>query len=177
MKPLGLALISLGFLGGALVSVLEVATVSWPYFSAALAVGVVGVALVRIGERRLVQAEGATGAGLQAVETSLNRLVESIHHLNARKESIGVYDVRHHIDAAFHDDLTTFVEARESIAHVYSLQGYADVMSHFAAGERYLNRAWTASADGYVNEVHTYLDKCEAQFVEAQAQFQRLSTT
>jgi len=40
-------------------------------------------------------------------------------------------------------------------------------MSCFAAGERYLNRVWSASADGYVDEVNTYLDKAQSQFVES----------
>ena len=64
-------------------------------------------------------------------------------------------------------DLTTFAEARESLAHAHNLQVYADVMSHFASGERYINRVWSASADGYVDECMTYLDKAQVQFAEA----------
>ncbi len=75
--------------------------------------------------------------------------------------------MRHRIDELFSDDLTTFVEARESLTHIYSLQVYADVMSHFASGERYLNRVWSASADGYVDEITAYLDKAQTQFTEA----------
>ena len=67
--------------------------------------------------------------------------------------------VQHRIDELFPGDLNKFVEARETIPHVYRLQAYADVMSHFAAGERYLNRVWSASADGYVDEVRTYLEE------------------
>ena len=37
--------------------------------------------------------------------------------------------------------------------HVFGMQNYADVMSNFAAGERYINRVWSASTDGYVDEV------------------------
>jgi len=40
-------------------------------------------------------------------------------------------------------------------------------MSHFASGERYLNRVWSASADGYVDEITAYLDKAQEQFAEA----------
>jgi len=41
------------------------------------------------------------------------------------------------------------------------------VMSMFAAGERYLNRVWSASADGYIDEVNTYLEKARGQFSES----------
>lgn len=87
--------------------------------------------------------------------------------LNAEKQSINAYDMRHRVDELFSEDLTTFVEARESLAHAYGLQVYANVMSHFASGERYLNRVWSASADGYVDEITAYLDKAQVQFAEA----------
>jgi hypothetical protein len=59
------------------------------------------------------------------------------------------------------------VEARKSIAHRFGLQAYADVMNPFAAGERYINRVWSASTDGYIDEAHTYLDMAREQFDEA----------
>jgi len=71
--------------------------------------------------------------------------------------------------------LNTFVEARESIAHTHSLNAYADVMSSFAAGERYLNRVWSASTDGYIDEVNAYLDKAQEQFVESLAKIRNLA--
>ena len=55
----------------------------------------------------------------------------------------------------------------ECIAHSYGLAAYADVMSCFAAGERYLNRAWCASADGYIDEIHQYIDKAREQFASS----------
>ncbi len=83
------------------------------------------------------------------------------------KHSINTYDVRHRIDELFVEDLNTFVQTRQSIAHTYGLAAYADVMSCFAAGERYLNRVWSASADGYIDEVNAYLDKAQVQFAES----------
>ena len=42
-----------------------------------------------------------------------------------------------------------------SMVHLFGLQTYADIMSEFAAGERYINRVWSASADEYDNEAET----------------------
>ncbi len=75
--------------------------------------------------------------------------------------------MRHRVDELFVEDLEMFVDARESIAHRYGLAAYGEVMSCFAAGERYLNRVWSASADGYIDEVNTYLDKAQEQFSES----------
>lgn len=55
--------------------------------------------------------------------------------------------------------------------HVFGLQSNADVMSAFAAGERYINRVWSASTDGYVDEVRNYLNRATEQFREAWALF------
>jgi hypothetical protein len=57
---------------------------------------------------------------------------------------------------------------------VFGIQNYADVMSNFAAGERYINRVWSASTDGYVDEVHKYLERARAQFTEGQQHFAEL---
>jgi hypothetical protein len=94
--------------------------------------------------------------------------------LDAEKEQIDTYDMRHRIDDSLPMDLETFVEARESIAHVHGLQAYADVMSSFAAGERYLNRVWSASADGYVDEVNEYIGRAREQFEESLGILRRL---
>jgi hypothetical protein len=58
----------------------------------------------------------------------------------------------------------------QSMVHLFGLQTYADIMSSFAAGERYINRVWSASADGYDQEAVNYLDKAANQFAETQQQ-------
>ena len=63
--------------------------------------------------------------------------------------------------------MNLFAESRRSLGHRYGLQPYAEVMSSFAAGERYINRVWSASADSYVDEVMLYLDKAQDQFIDA----------
>ena len=167
MKKLGFLIITVGFLSGSLAAVVDEQNVQWGYFVTALLACAVGIVLVRSGKRKESRAEGKLASNIQSVEASLSRIVENMTRLNSEKQSINTYDVRHRIDELFTEDLTTFVEARQSIAQVHGLSAYADVMSNFAAAERYLNRVWSASVDGYIDEVNTYLDKAQAQFVES----------
>jgi hypothetical protein len=167
-------MITLGFLAGALTAVVDEEQIRWDYFALALIFGVAGVAFVRISDRRESRHEGKLASNMQSVETSLDRIVKNMTGLNAEKASINTYDVRHRIDELFTDDLNTFVEARESIVHTHSLNDYADVMTSFAAGERYLNRVWSASVDGYIDEVNAYLDKALEQFVDTHQKVRRL---
>ncbi|UCG48931.1 MAG: hypothetical protein JSU94_03940 [Phycisphaerales bacterium] len=167
MKKLGFLVMTIGFVAAALAAVMDEKAVGWVYFGPALAVSIAGVVLARVGHRRAAKSEGRLAANIELAETALGRVVENITSLNREKNSIETYEVRHRLDAVFPDDLAQFVGARESIAHVYGLNSYGEVMSSFAAGERYLNRVWSASADGYVDEVNAYLAKAREQFTES----------
>jgi len=167
-------MIAIGFLGGALAAIVAQEKVEWNYFVCALGVGAAGVALVHIGERRKSRAGGKLASNIQIVEASLSHIVQNLTQLNAKRQSIHPYDMRYRIDELFSNDLASFVQARESIAQVHGLSAYADVMSYFAAGERYLNRVWSASADGYIDEINAYLDKAQAQFVASLQKIRQL---
>ena len=134
MKILGYALIVAGFLVGALVSVVEELEVSWGYYLIALAAGALGVAIVRVSSTREAKAEDKLATDIKNIHESLARIVEKVTALNQQKAEINPYDYRHRIDDELPEDLNAFVEARESIGHVYGLQSYADVMSIFASG-------------------------------------------
>ncbi len=167
MRRLGFLLVIVGFLAGALASVMNQTTVRWNWFIPAMVVGFLGVVLVRLGQRREVRATERLSSNMRAIQESLRRIAQNMTQLNSEKPSIDPYDIRHRLEELFTDDLSTFIAARETITHSYGLAAYADVMSCFAAGERYLNRAWCASADGYVDEIYQYLDKAREQFASS----------
>ena len=177
MKKLGFLIITVGFLVGSLAAVVDKQNVQWSYFVAALLAGAVGIVLVRFGERKESRAEGKLTSNIRSIETSLGRIVENMTRLNTEKHSINTYDVRHRIDELFVEDLNIFVQTRQSIVHTYGLGAYADVMSCFAAGERYLNRVWSASADGYDGEARTYIGKAAAQFRAARQRLESAASS
>jgi hypothetical protein len=200
MKSLGFLMVTVGFILAALAAVvdqtaleqiddstLEVVdesaaktddqgTVKWLLYIPAIGLGVAGVILIRVGEARQSKTEHHIAARIETVESSLEKIAANINKLNSEKHSIHTYDMRHRIDELFIDDIDNFVDARESIAHRYGLSAYGDVMSSFAAGERYLNRVWSASADGYIDEVNTYLEKTREQFADSLDKIRRLKT-
>jgi hypothetical protein len=164
MKRIGYFLIVSGFLAAAFVSVRSKLDVNWLFFSLALTAGALGVFFVRLSLHRSRRSTDRISSSLNDIENAISKIVDNITGLNAQKQSINVYDMRSRIDELFSVDFERFVDARQSIAHRYGLQSYADVMNHFAAGQRYLNRVWSASADGYIDEVNTYIEKASEQF-------------
>ena len=103
---------------------------------------------------------------------SLEKIVGNLEDMKGAGDAIATDSLRDEIDARLRNDLRRFADARETLIHLFGLQVYANLMSNFAAGERYINRVWSASADGYDTEARTYLGKAATQFRDAQAQLQ-----
>lgn len=175
MKNIGYLLITFGFLAGAYFAVEQRDGLTVPYYLAGLVAGVVGVVMVRSARREAATREETIRANLATIESSLVSVVEKVRRLDETKDEIDTYELRHRIDREFPDDLDAFVQARYSLVHSFSLQSFADVMNPFAAGERYLNRVWSASVDGYIDEAHKYVVKAREQFESALEIFRGLS--
>ncbi len=167
MRLLGYIFIAIGFLVCSFITVLNEEAINWFWFIPFFLLGAVGVVMARISDRKAATSEDVVKLNISNLEGALENVVNNIKQLNQDKQSINVYDLPKRIDKTFLDDLNIFVDARKSIGYAYTLQDYADIMSHYAAGERYLNRVWSAAADGYIDESHTYIGRAQTQFEEA----------
>lgn len=163
----GYILLIVGFLGTAFTASLDATEMNWPWYLAAAVIGAAGVYIVKSSTSRDAQADHVLEADRVMLQQTLSSIVANLEELNAGKAEIPTHEMRFEIDRLFRVDLMAFADARESMKHLYSLQDYADVMSAFASGERNINRVWSASADGYVDEVMAYLERAHAQFIEA----------
>jgi len=170
MIRLGYLLVIGAFLVGALLCSLDPETLPWPWFLLTLTVGALGLYLIKSHEKQHATDESRLSENITVLQQSLDNLVSNLSALVDSKPALPPYDYRFEIDRLFRDDLDNFAEARHAIAHSFSLQHYAEVMSPFAAGERYINRVWSASMDGYIDEVNHYLGRALEQFQEAQRQ-------
>lgn len=166
-QRLAFGTIIVAFLAGAFLAVLHPSEIDWVLFLPVLAVGAVGVVTLRRASHAAASASHVMDENLQVLKQSLARISGELQEMDGDKESIPPYELRFEIDRRFRDDLMAFADARMTLAHLYGLQKYADIMSHFAAGERYLNRVWSASADGYRDEALTFISKARGQFSDA----------
>jgi hypothetical protein len=175
MKLFGFLLVVAGFLAGAYYLTGATGSILGIGFTLSFAVATVGVVVLRIATRQRYGAQEKVAAEVQTAVQSLKQLVEGVTELERRKNDVDVYELSGEIDNRFSDNLERFVEARESIAVAFGLPAYAGVMSHFAAGERYLNRVWSCSVDGYIDEAHKYLGRARDQFVEGYEKLGKLT--
>jgi hypothetical protein len=172
MKKIAFLLLAAGFLLGAYATSLDEQNVEWAIFVIAAIAAVAGVIIAK----RVDRADARSDHVLEANRNELNESIANIvRDLDEMVSGVIPQDelLRDWIDKKLRPDLRRFVEARESMVHLYSLQTYADIMSEFAAGERYINRVWSSSADGYVEEAARYLQRAAGQFAHARDQLAR----
>jgi hypothetical protein len=172
VKKLGFLLLIGGFLVAAYSTALDTESVDWMMYVVAALVAITGVFLVKRHERGTAKSATVLSANRAELSDSLEKIVSNLEDMTGGEETIATDLLRDAIDARLRDDLRRFADARETLIHLFGLQTYANLMSNFAAGERYINRVWSASADGYDAEARTYLVKAATRFREAQAQLQ-----
>jgi len=173
MKTLGYLLLVAGFLVAAFATALDTQQTTWTLFLPAALAAVAGVVTIKRLSRGKARSATVLSANRSELSESLGNIVTVLDELTAARDTP---DLRQQIDDRLREDLRRFADARESIVHLFGLQTYANIMSEFAAGERYLNRVWSASADGYYGEAGTYLERAAVQFRDARAQLEAART-
>ncbi|QDV87223.1 hypothetical protein [Stieleria magnilauensis] len=173
MRALGQILMWLGFLGGsfAAVSQLEVqdnkwATVPWLWYAAAMAVGIVGIVLLRRAKREDHHDHDKTDAEYSVITSSLAELSSAVETLCQNTQHPPA-DTLKFIDDRCAEPLADFADSRQALVKRFGMTVYADVMTEFASAERYVNRSWSAAADGYVDEVDTSLRRAHQHLANA----------
>ncbi|RMF38832.1 MAG: hypothetical protein D6753_15150 [Planctomycetota bacterium] len=178
---IGQVLLWSGFIAGALVSVQNVEiesapwkTVRWGYYAFAIGVGTAGVGLLRWEKRRHRVAAAADQAGIDAVHAWLNQACQRVSELADKLDDMTCEQVLDYIDHQCVPVMIEFADNRTVIAHRFGTRAFAAIMTEFASGERYLNRAWSAAADGYVDEVERSVGHAVRFLSQAAAEFDKL---
>jgi membrane protein implicated in regulation of membrane protease activity len=169
MKGFGYFLLCAGFIASAYATALDVEHVKWSLFGVSALAAIVGVFLLKRHARALAQSDEVLENNRAELRGSIDNVVKDLQEIVSNGGLRGA-ELRTRIDEKLRPDLTRFADARESMVHLFGMQVYADIMSHFAAGERYINRVWSSSADGYDAEAETYLQKAAEQFADARRQ-------
>jgi len=175
MQTAAKILVGLAFLGGAFLASLDPIKMDWLVFVPVILVGATGVTMFKRAESAAAKHDSVLITNRSELEDSLNNILANLKVLDGRKDQIPTYDMRFEIDKLFREDLIRFAEARDSMKHIFGLKAFADIMSSFAAGERYINRVWSASTDGYMDEVLMYVEKALNQFKHAKEEFDKVA--
>jgi len=173
MRLFGHILMWAGVLVASFVSVSQIGAITWTAYGGAVGIGLVGVILLRLTAKSALHQEHLINEDLATMRAALHKIVITLEGLVEADESIDVYGVKDRIDGDMAGPLALFADARESMIPAFGLARYAEVMTRFAGGERMVNRAWSASADGYLDEVILCLRNALGQLNDAKQHYER----
>ena len=171
MRRIGLVCLWLGVLGGAFVSVRHVEHIQWGPYGAMAALAIAGVVMLRRTAGSAAFGAERVRQDVSALRGHLQTVLGGVDDILGRRNEGSVYDVRDMIDNELAEPLGAFADRRETLIAAHGLEVYADVMTRFAGAERLVNRAWSASADGYIDEVWPCLERAQALLRDAMDRF------
>lgn len=147
---------------------------TWPAPKWAVVVGGIlilcaGIAWARIAQGKRAS-EGTTAGSDRAIEVMKSALASAqarTRSLRERAQSTALDQVASECEAIVRDCVEAVAAQQESLSRIYGFAGYAQVMTPFAAAERWLNRAWSAASDTHRPEVLASLDRALEHIEEA----------
>ncbi len=150
-------------------------TIPWLWYGLSMAVGLVGVVLLRSTAKSAEQEQGKVKQQFEVVQSSLAALTKNVSILSQKLGEMSPRQSLDFIDQECAPAFSDFAESRNALIQRFGMQHYAEIMTQFASAERFINRAWSASADGYMHEVQTSVDRALAHLIEADALIKKLS--
>lgn len=144
--------------------------VRWGPFAGAIIAALGGVVLMR--QRR---ARPRAGGALRAEDApAVEALSEVLAWVRSAPRDEGdLRDLSGRLDHDVKPALRRVERALGGLRDRLGITRYARFMDGFARGERALNRAWSAAADGYVDEAREQLDIADTAFSQAQRELPR----
>lgn len=134
--------------------------IPWVWYGISAGVCLLGVVLIRLAKSGAASNDEEKNlADLGSIKQNLSNLISNGTRLQSQIGKLAPSKITQFIDDDLAVDFRDFAEGRECMVANFGLNTYADVMTNFAAGERAMNRAWSAAADGYVDEATTCVER------------------
>jgi hypothetical protein len=147
----------------------------WPgrwLFLAAILGLLVAAGLLRSASRRDATVAGLARAA-EGPELALDEIQATVEKLRRDRFTLGAEQERlqailESLSVVQKTHMPAFVEARPLLVARLGLGGYAELMDRYAAAERQIYRAWSAAADGALEEAEVCLEAAAELLEESQ---------
>ena len=135
----------------------------------AVLVGTVGIILWRIADRQAPLGEGTEQDESRNPLLLLAQLQQPMQQLCQDAPALDSQALRQRLDQIVDRYVLPFSAARNTVIHRLGIQRGAELLIEFALGERLLNRAWSAAADGHLPEAVASLQEARDAFAVLRA--------
>lgn len=147
---------------------------AWGYFSLFILLLTGGIIIKKVGKKRSAKANSEAGKGVSYVYEVIKEMEREVKNLNDKKKGLTLDEIHEKLEEILTRLVYDFVEFRNSITDSFGLTEYSHVMSPFATAERYLNRAWSSSADNYRDETLNNIELAVPYIVETEEELGKL---
>jgi hypothetical protein len=141
----------------------------WTVVAGGIGVLCVGIAWARLaaGKRTAAGVNAGGDHAIERVQNALDAAKRRTATLRATADSAELEAIAKECEAIVRECVEAVAAQQESLSRAYGFAGYAQVMTPFAAAERWLNRAWSAASDTHRPEVIASLDRAIEHIDEA----------
>ncbi len=129
---------------------------------------IIGILLKRLVTKTSALTSLTQEGNKKIIHDAINNLSDRIKQIEQNLSTYNLDTLHEQLEESISGPLSDFVDNRQYLADTFGISGYAAVMTPFAQGERYLNRAWSASADGYLDEAIHFLRQSVSPIQETQ---------
>lgn len=147
--------------------------IPWLWYGLSAMVCFGGVVMIQVNKKSSVETENKKLASLDELKGKLMASIKATGAIHKAIETLPPSKIVERIDSELSPLLHEFAENRDRLTAEFDLSVFADVMTNFAAGERAVNRAWSAAADGYLDEVSDCLTRATDMLSSALATIER----
>lgn len=149
----------------------------WSIVTAGILILCVGIAWARIAQKKRATAAASASSerAIDVVQSALDQASSRTRALRSSAAEAPFDGVTTECEAIVRECVERVAGQQESLSREYGFAGYAQVMTPFAAAERWLNRAWSAASDAHRPEVLASLERAIEHIDEALAECARLS--
>jgi len=162
MKKLAIFLLVISVILSSLVSLQNLEKVAWLYFIPSLCLGFIGLIIIKFKNKKDKKEAVSNTNNFYDIKTSLTNIVYNLKTIKVEENNLN--NLNKVLDNLFLNDINKFIESRYLIKYKFGVLSFSNVMSHFAAGERLLNRAGSASTDGYFEETVNSIEAANYEF-------------
>ena len=180
LRWVGIALLWIGFFIGSYFAVCQTEikdnpwmTIPWIYYGLSVVICVFGIVLIRSQSSDDASQSEETETKIDLLWERLSSLDAEIGQLKKSAKDTIPHEISETIEERCTPLYNEFADHRYGLSQRYGLDVFADIMTAFASAERYTNRAWSASADGYRDEAvdsletaHIYLQQAVSKLKE-----------
>lgn len=142
----------------------------WVLFIIGFVILMLGVALKHLGKSQVVLE--LRGSKMQEIAERLEAIRNELKAINSEKAQLSNEELHEKVEHLTAKTIYQFSLGLNTIKTSLGLKEYNNIMTSFAPGERYLNRVWSATTDGYHEEALNYLERAVPQIEEAHTKLQ-----